>query len=330
MSKTILNLGRRDLVLGGSLLLGATLTGRWNLLAAPSQPDLSQVLLNVGTYKGQASSFFADAGAKPNPYQVKHAEMAGGNLIVEGLSGGSLDIGSMSEIPPIFAIQSQAPIKLIAVLRGDVNSNQAILLPKDSKIQSLADLKGKRVGFVRSTTAHYFLIKALKEQGLSFADITPVGLTPQDGFSAFQSGQLDAWVIYGIYIRIALARLQARVLKTGLGYLSGNYVIAARTSVLEDAAKVAAIKDYLALEQRTWDWIQANPEQWAKRSSEITGLDASLFLDQFRAQSEPYRLIPVDDSAIASQQAVADLFHEAGVLSQRLDVRPLWVKGFWS
>ncbi|SEJ39146.1 sulfonate transport system substrate-binding protein [Azotobacter beijerinckii] len=318
---------RRRVLLAGSVLAGAALASRWGV-AASGPLDLSRTRLGVGTYKGAAPSFLEEAGLAPPPYEVSYAELAGGNLIVEALAGGSLDVGSMSEIPPVFAIQSQAPIKLIAVLRGDVN-NQVFLVPQGSGVREIAELRGKRVGFVRSTTSHYFLIKALKEQGLSLADIEPVGLTPQDGFSAFQSGQLDAWVIYGIYIQIALARTHARIVKTALGYLSGNYVIAARAESLKDPYRVAAIKDYLAREQQVWDWVQANPESWAKKSAAITGIDASLFMDQFRARSEPYRMVPVDDAAIRSQQEVADLFYEAGVLRQRLDVAPLWARGVW-
>ncbi|NBA98334.1 ABC transporter substrate-binding protein [Pseudomonas sp. R5(2019)] len=323
MHDTSFLLSRRRLLLAGSLLAAAPLLGR---SAFANTSGLAGSSLSVGTYKGAAPSFFKEAGVQL-PYPVTYAELAGGNLIVEAMAGRSLELGSMSEIPPIFAIQSEAPIRLIAVMRGDVN-NQVFLLPRDSPIRSVGDLKGKRVGYVRSTTSHYFLIKALKEQGLTMKDIQPVGLTPQDGFSAFQSGQLDAWVIYGIWIQIALAKTGASILKTALGYLSGNYVIAARSDLIDDPHKRATIKDYIAREQQVWDWRENNPEQWAKKSAALTGIPAERFLEQFRAQSEPYKLAPVDDAAIRSQQDVADLFYEAGVLNKRLDVAPLWVKGF--
>ncbi len=52
-------------------------------------------------------------------------------------------------------------------------------------------------------------------------------------------------------------------------------------------------------------------------------------MQQFRGESEPYRIVPVDDAAIRSQQEVADLFHAAGVLDSPVDVSPLWLKGVW-
>lgn len=324
-----LHFNRRWFLKAGSIALGAL--GLTNV-GLPSRAfaqtgKISDLTLGVATYRGEYSSFTEEAGTANTPYKVEYAEFAGGNLIVEALASGSLDVGAMSEIPPIFSIQSHRQPRLIAVLQGDVN-NQAVLIPKDSTVESVGQLRGKRVGYVRSTTSHYFLIKALKEQGLTLKDITPVALTPQDGFNAFQSGQLDAWVIYGLFIQLAKFRSGARVLKTAQGYLSGNYLIAARPSALEDPLHRQAIQDYLQRQARTLEWIDNNPEPWAAKSAQLLGVDKSLFLDVYNTRSQASKIIEVNDQAIASQQEVADVFFDAGVLSERLDVSPLWDKHF--
>ncbi|BBP65648.1 ABC transporter substrate-binding protein [Pseudomonas sp. Cab53] len=322
-------LDRRGFLMAGAVTLGAL--GLSTLGFAPRAfaqgKSLSELTLGVATYRGQDSYFFEDAGTADTPYKVEYAEFAGGNLIVEALASGSLDVGGMSEIPPIFSIQSHRQPRLIAVLQGDVN-NQVFLVPKESSVESIGQLRGKRVGYVRSTTSHYFLIKALKEQGLTMNDITAVALTPQDGFSAFQSGQLDAWVIYGVFIQLAKFRSGARVLKTALGYLSGNYLIAARPKALEDPLRRQAIQDYIQREARTLKWINDNPEPWATKSARLLGVDKAVFLDMHNQRSQPSKIIAVSEQAIASQQEVADLFFDAGVLSERLDVSPLWERNF--
>ncbi|AZD36031.1 ABC transporter, substrate-binding protein [Pseudomonas chlororaphis subsp. aurantiaca] len=327
-------LNRRGFLAASSLAVGAlglSSLGLSSLGFAPrafaQNNSLADLTLGVATYRGQDSYFVEDAGTADTPYKVEYSEFAGGNLIVEALASGSLDVGGMSEIPPIFSIQSHRQPRLIAVLQGDVN-NQVFLIPKDSKVESVAQLRGKRVGYVRSTTSHYFLIKALKEQGLTLNDITAVALTPQDGFSAFQSGQLDAWVIYGVFIQLAKFRSGARVLKTALGYLSGNYLIAARPAALEEPLRKQAIQDYIQRQARTLEWINDNPEPWASKSAQLLGVDKAVFLDMYNNRSQPSRIIAVNDQAIASQQAVADLFFDAGVLSERLDVSPLWDRSF--
>lgn len=322
-------INRRDFLTASSFALGAL--GLSSLGFAPrvfaQGKSLADLTLEVATYRGQDSYFVEDAGTGNTPYKVAYSEFAGGNLIVEALASGSLDVGGMSEIPPIFSIQSHRQPRLIAVLQSDVN-NQVFLIPKDSPIESIGQLRGKRVGYVRSTTSHYFLIKALKEQGLTMNDITAVALTPQDGFSAFQSGQLDAWVIYGVFIQLAKFRSGARVLKTALGYLSGNYLIAVRPAALEDPLRKQAIQDYIQRQARTWEWINNNPEPWATKSAQLLGVDKAVFLDMYNNRSQPTKIIEVNDQAIASQQEVADLFFAAGVLNERLDVSPLWDRNF--
>ncbi len=317
-------MNRREFIQRSALLgLGAALP--WSLAQGAGQWE--GVSLHAATYKGAAPTFFTDAGIQTPPYPVKYAEFTGGNLAFEALVSGTLDIAPMSEIPPIFGIKNDAPVKLIAVLTGDVN-NQAIIVPKGSQIEDLSQLRGKRIGYIRSTTSHFLLLKALKEQGLSFADITPMALTPQDGFAAFQNGNLDAWVTYGYFIQLAELRSGARVLKTGQGYLSGNYVIAANAGAIADPKKHAAITDYILREYQTWQWIQHNPEAWAAKSEKILGIPKEVFLAQFKAQSGPRILQPVDDAAVRSQQEVADVFFAAGVLPNALDVSSLWDRSF--
>ncbi|MEE4697860.1 ABC transporter substrate-binding protein [Pseudomonas alliivorans] len=322
MSKTF---NRRSFLTASAVTLGAATLGLTPRLFA--QHPLADLTLQVATYRGADANFNENAGNDERPYKVQFSEFPGGNLIVEAIASGSIDLGSMSEIPPIFSIQSHRQPRLIAVMEGDVN-NQVFLIPEASRIESVAELRGKRVGYVKATTAHYFLIKALKEQGLSMDDVNAIALTPQDGFTAFQSGQLDAWVTYGTFIQLAKFRSGARVLKTALGYLSGNYLLAARPAALADPLCRQAITDYLTRQRQTLEWINDHPEAWAEKSGKLLGIDKAVFADQIANRSQPWKLRAIDDQAIASQQEVADVFFEAGVLSERIDVSPLWDREF--
>lgn len=89
-----------------------------------------------------------------------------------------------------------------------------------------------------------------------------------------------------------------------------------------------AIQDYLQREHQTLQWINDNPEPWAVKSATLLGVDKAVFLDVYNNRSQPWKMLEVNDQAIASQQEVADVFHEAGVLSERIDVAPLWDRHF--
>ena len=314
-------LPRRQVLASAAALSGAA-------LAASCAPELKTAAkLRVGTYKGQTQDLIGPAGEAKTPYAIQWAEFVSGNLIAEAILAGALDAGSMSDIPPVFIAAAHPALRQVAVLKSDVN-NQIVLVPKGSSIASTADLKGKRIGFVKSTTSHYILLRVLQEQKLAWSDITPVALSPQDGRAAFERGSLDAWVIFGATGFLARQASGARVLTTGLGRLTGNYVIVVAQSVLDDPARSAAVADYLARLQRVYRWTEAHPDATAALVGKATGLPAEVYLQQRRERSGPTALVPVDDAAIASQQQIADTFAAAGLIPGKVDVRPLWSPAF--
>lgn len=310
----------RRTMLAGALAVSA---------CSPRRPTAGEadVTLRGATYRGNADSFFNEAGVGAPPYHLSQAQFASGTLIAQAINARAIDIGGMSEIPPIFVAGAPGNlVRIIAVLRGDVN-NQVVLVPARSRLSRLADLRGRRIGYVRATTSHYILLKLLEEAGLGWGDITPVALSPQDGLAAFQRGALDAWVIYGVIVQQARAA-GARVLTTGLGRLSGNYVVAASSEALADRARRAAIADYLQRYRKVLAWINADDDRYAGLLAKATGVPARYYLQQFAARSAHSTLEPVSPAAIASEQGVADTFFKAGVIPAKVDVRPLWDASF--
>ena len=116
---------------------------------APRTGKPADVTLRVGGYKGGVQTLFAAAGLTDTPYRITYSELGAGNLIGEAINARALDVGSMSEIPPIFVAGKAPLLRLVAVQKGDVNS-QVTLVPEGSPIRSPADLKGKRIGFVKA------------------------------------------------------------------------------------------------------------------------------------------------------------------------------------
>jgi len=315
-----MSLFTRRTVLGGAGSLALA-----SLLAACGKDDadgFAGLTLHTAAYRGNPDSFFDKAGQANTPYKVETSQFAGGNLITEAINARAIDFGMMSEIPPIFVAESRPLLRIVAVLEGDVN-NQVVLVPKGSTIDDPKGLKGKRVGYVRATTSQYMLLHILKEQGLDWSDITPVALSPQDGLAAFQNGQLDAWVIYGVIVYLA-KQDGARVLTTGQGILSGNYLVCTSKDVLGDSLKKKAVGDYLLRYRAVIDWVEADPERWAVERAEATGISADFYRQEYRERSAPLALKPISEAAIRSEQTVADGFAAAGVLPGKVAVAPLW------
>ena len=295
--------------------------------SAASGPDLGGVTLRVGTYKGLWRPLLQASGQADTPYRIDWRELNNGVLHIEAIHGDALDLGSGSEIPAVFAARQKASVRFVAVTHEDLN-NQATLARGDTDIRTLADLKGRRVGYVRATTSHYYLARQLAEAGLSFADIQATALTPADGLSAFARGDLDAWAIYGYNGQIARTRHGARVIKTGVGYLSGNFPIYANPRTLDDARRGAAIGDLLQRLQRSFAWINGNFLAYARAQSAETRVPVGDLVELFNRRSGDYSLAGVDDAVVRSHQQVADTFRQLGVLDGAADVRPLWDRRF--
>jgi sulfonate transport system substrate-binding protein len=307
---------RRALLIGGGLLLAGC--GPLGLGARKLRVSV------VGKGDGDTEVLLRTAGIKTPGFTVDYANFDSGHLVLEAFDGRALDYGGVSEIPPIFAAATATTsFRQIAVAHGDVN-NQVILVPRGSPINDLADLKGKRVGYVRATTSHYFLIRMLQSVGLTWADITPVAMNIADGEAAFSSGRLDAWAIYGFPIQRAVATEGARILKTALGFLSGNYLVAAHVDALADPVKSDLIGRYLRVTRQAYAWAAAHQDQWAAVVAGQIGVPLAYVQDQFHRKSATYSLRPVNEAAIASQQAVADVFARAKLIPKAVDVRPLW------
>ncbi|WP_397452337.1 ABC transporter substrate-binding protein [Pseudomonas sp. NA-150] len=318
----MVSLSRRRLLVGAGALAAGGVLGSLPFHRSPLQPGA----LRVWRYKGSAASFIDLAGQADTPYPLEWVDLSGGNLVLEALNSGSLDYAYMSEIPPIFASIASVPLVIVARYKADINDS-AIVVRKDAGIHGVADLRGKKISYVRATNTHYFVLNMLRQNGLSLDDVEAVPLPMQDALTAFRSGHIDALAAGGISV-LQASESGGEVLENSHRYCTGNYLIATTRRVLDDPQRRSQVADFLRRERATWDWVNAHPERWAERSETLTGIDRGLYLQQFRLRSQPARLVAVSESGIASQQHVADTFYENHLIPRPVDVRPLWSGDF--
>src|SRR5947207_6840296 len=108
------------------------------------------------------------------------------------LNAGSIDFGSTAGSAALVARINGNPIKSVYVYSRPEWT--ALVTTKDSKINTVADLKGKKVAMVRGTDPHIFLVRALFAAGLTDKDIVPVLVQQHaDGGTALLRGDVDAW-----------------------------------------------------------------------------------------------------------------------------------------
>ena len=135
--------------------------------AATAGSDLSSVTLRVGASGwATAQAALQVAGLDITPYRVQWAVFPGGDKQLQALQGGALDLAESSEIPPIFAAAAGNPkFKVVAVQRANT-LQQEVVVKAGSALTDLGQLTGRKVGYVRNTTAQYFLDRLLQRAGL--------------------------------------------------------------------------------------------------------------------------------------------------------------------
>ena len=122
---------------------------------------------------------------------IRWVQTLGSNKALEFLNAGSIDFGSTAGSAALLAKVLGNPIKSIYVYSQPEWT--ALVTRKDTPINKIEDLKGKRVAVTRGTDPHIFLVRALQSVHLSEKDITPVLLQHPDGKTALIRGDVDAW-----------------------------------------------------------------------------------------------------------------------------------------
>jgi sulfonate transport system substrate-binding protein len=238
-----------------------------------------------------------------------------GPPLLEALNAGAIDIGAVGETPPIFAQAAGAPLLYVAQQSGS-GAGSAIIVPENSPLKSVADLKGKKVAFTKASSAHLLTIRALEKNGLTYGDIQPALLAPPDARAAFQGGSVDAWTIWNPFLESAIQELKARVLIDGKDVSpTKGYVIAAKPFVDAHTDKVLAIIEELRSAQA---WSAGHIDEFAALLEKETEIPASVWKGGF--DRELPELLFLDDEAVAYQQKVADAFFDLQLIPEKLNV----------
>ncbi len=266
--------------------------------------------------KGVIEKLFPDA-------KVTWAAFPAGPQLLEALNAGSVDIGSTGDTPPIFAQAAGTPLIYVSVISGS-GAGSAVLVPENSPIKTVADLKGKKIAFQKASSAHLLTVKALEQAGLTYNDIEPIFLAPSEARAAFESGSIDAWTIWDPFRSAAIKELNARALVEGQDVAKSNAFIEASSDFVSKYPDT--LKSILEQVKQWQSWIYDNKDEYADILAKETGLDVEVIKFSLNSEVQQYRWI--DDEAVAAQQKVADIFFNLQLIPSQLNIKDaVWIGG---
>jgi sulfonate transport system substrate-binding protein len=287
--------------------------------SASSSVDLSSVTLNIGDQKGTGAEAVLTAAGLLNtlPFHVSWSDFTSGPPMLEAMASGSVDVGGVGDAPPVFAASGGEAVEIVGA-RTTTGDQDAVVVPKNSPITSIQQLKGKKIAYGSGSSANYNLLTVLTKAGLTTKGVTLVNLQPAEALAAFASGSVDAWDIWPPYVQQVVAQDGARILATGSSYGSPYSFEVASKAAVANPAKAAAIKVYLATLDKAYVWAATHPSAWAVAWGKAAGLPTSVM--NVAAKVDATTPVPVTSATVASEQNLVDQFYSAGLIPNKVDI----------
>ncbi|MBV8216145.1 MAG: sulfonate ABC transporter substrate-binding protein [Verrucomicrobia bacterium] len=238
-----------------------------------------------------------------------------GPQLLEALNAGSIDFGSTGEAPPVFA--QAAGVNLVYFgNQPPFPKGEGVLVKKDSPIQNVSDLKGKRVAFNKGSNVHFFLVKLLEKYGLKIDEITPTYLTPADAWAALEGGSIDAWAIWDPFMTAAIDRSGARVLQDAEGIAANREFFLANRGFAEAHQDILlAVRDAVT---RCGTWVSTKPEDVVHYLAPQLGMSEAVVSKVVRAT--PWGFQPISEQVVSDQQTIGDTFFALKLIPKTIRV----------
>lgn len=262
-----------------------------------------------------------DKALKEKGVTVKWVEFPAGPQLLEGLNVGSVAFGEAGEAPPIFAQAANANLVYVAN-QPPAPLAEAIIVPKDSAIKSIQDLKGKKVVLNKGSNVHYLLLKVLEANHLTLKDIEVIYLPPADARAAFEKGIVGAWVIWDPFLAAAEKQLGAKVIATGQGP-NGQKLVSNHQFYLSDRKFAEQHPDILKAVvnelNTTTQWVSQHPSDAAKLLEKPTGLPLDILNTSISRMG--FGVTPISNEVAKEQQFVADAFYQQKLIPNKINIQ---------
>ena len=236
------------------------------------QPSCAFIPMYIARENG-----WIDEAMKNIGVEVVWTDFEAGPPMNESFAAGQQDIGVIGDVPAVTAVANGQNNVYIASEEGGTFC--AMLVMEDSGINSVADLKGKKIGVTIGSTGQNLTQKILASAGLDFyADVEAINVSMGEAQIVLTNHDVDAVVVWEPNVSRIAAIDGVKILIDGgaVGFAGVNVVFARKPFVDANADIVEA---FLEQYWRAAKAFKENPGEYTKMISEIFNLDESLLLE---------------------------------------------------
>ena len=202
---------------------------------------------------------------------VEWANITGGPKTLEAFRADAIDIGSVADIPPLFAHWTGTDVRIVAaretVDQAEHPTYELGIAPGVDDVRTIEDLEGKKIAYSPGQAQGALVLNVLREAGLTQDDVELVEMqSVDDAFSVALAGhQVDVAPLGQTLVKTYLAKYEQDGASTiAPGVRDDAWTLYTPTAVLEDADKAAAIKEYVGVWAQAQQWISDHPDEFAQ------------------------------------------------------------------
>lgn len=227
--------------------LAASVPKELNITYVKAPFNLQNMVMKT---QGLLEKEFASEGMKINWVPIK----VGLNQ-VRGLMAGNLDMVAAMNTSTLLIANGAGNRILIADGVAHPNDIFAIVSSAKSRIESVKDLKGKRIVGPKGTVVHHLLVSALTKEGMTASDVELISMNLPASLTALMTGHADAALLVGPGIQKAVANGH-RVLTRAQGLVDTNLVMAVSERFAKQFPEV--VRRVAKVNREALQWILAN------------------------------------------------------------------------
>ena len=265
--------------------------------------------INVPSIVAQEKKMFENEFEKDGIEFMWHDISVPSNQL-EALAAKSLDFSnSLNYVSAILAKANGNDIKIVSSY-SRFPKGISLVVKADGSVNTVADLKGKKIALQKGTMLHEMLIRALSEVNLTTHDLELVNMDSTAAVAAITAGHVDATILPEPLLSKAVATGKVKKLRSAEGLIPGLAVIAVRSEFAKIHPEL--VKRYLEVHKASIDWSEANLEEALtmtarKNQMEIKGVMG---------------LYPVFTFEMSLNEVKGDLLKSASFLQKEGMIRP--------
>ena len=175
--------------------------------AQPGRPlklAVAEVIYSAPVLVAQAKGYFQEESLS---LEIQRYKL--GRICVEKLVAGEVDFATSADVPVLLALMNRHEFDVLATVSTSKRENQMVIR-QGAGVTGPADLRGKRIGVLKGTSAHYFVDALLLFHGIDQSEVTHVPLDAKDPALALERAEVDAAGLFSVQVPGALARLQGK------------------------------------------------------------------------------------------------------------------------